>query len=199
MEDEHDRAAVQAYQDLKESIDIESARPGWDSGPVLRVYKKRLLAVREKIVAMIDGLKNRKREDAIVDKVQVSHEGCSLVYIALFQLDGCDMVRWEVTIKSLARCISGRPVYRSEADVRKYISNRSKVDQDAYVSMWVSDQILNNQNMCLIGKDIFGCEVLTLPAEAIVHANIVEFVHSNQYHYQLVNNRLSLKSTDRKL
>ena len=101
------------------------------------------------------------------------------------------MIRWEVTLRSLSTQVLGRPVYLSEDEVVEMIKIRDKGVQDAYVSLWVSEELLQERFQKLGLTDSLGRKVYSL-GSVQVSPERVEFVHANAMRYRVVKGRLVL-------
>ena len=186
------KKVIELYEGLKSSIDLKASLDGWDSGPVMRMYRKRLASVRADVTEMLARLKSGLRQVEVKDKFEKNREGCQKVYIALHQSCGLDMVRWEVGIKALPGSLVGKRVFEDEASVREYISGRAKLSQDGYVIAWVSNDSLNSARQL---ADSSGHELILMDG-AISNEDIISFVHANHASYNVIAGRLFVAKQD---
>lgn len=180
------KKVIELYEELKSAIDLKASLDGWDSGPVMRMYRRRLSSVRSSVSQMLSRLKSDCRQVEVKDKFIADREGFQKVYISLHQSDGLDMVRWEVAIKILPSSLVGKRVFEDEASVREYISERGKSSQDGYVVAWVSADSLSAAKQLSKSSD----HELVLMDGAISHKDVVFFVHANHATYNVIAGRL---------
>lgn len=113
-----------------------------------------------------------------------------LVYISLYQSNGDDLKQWQQLLLSLVNTSVGRPIYLKESHVRKFVTTRTNLINEAYAIIAVPKTAIltlsDDQKM----TDSFGHERLALRTNAIQLSNIVRFIHANRYHYTWEDGRL---------
>ncbi len=177
---------IKLYEDVKSALDLKMALDVWDSGPVMRLYRKRVARCRTDVANMLLKLKDRERHVEVKEKFVNEREGYQKVYIPLFQVEGRDMVRWEVVIKSLSTSLVGRAVFEDESAVEKYIRERDKGTQDGYVIAWVSTEEVNKSKAMSTG----GHTGIALSDHGFKQEDSLQFVHANSAVYDLRGGRL---------
>ena len=175
------KALVKIFDELLEKGD-------WHSTLFLKVSGQRILKLREKAQALLDGA---LQDSAPLEEV-FDTTGYILVYVSLFHMGGGSPKDWQGRLKSLSGYAVSRPIYEKEEHVQAVIRNKDSPENEAYVAVWIKeDQVLSRTGE-RAKKDSFGHPLLVLRSEALKNARIEFFVHQGTI-YTYDGSRLFLK------
>ena len=94
------------------------------------------------------------------------------------------MRSWERIIANLPHQIIARPIYADETDVKSIIKTKDNKNNEAYVSIYVSQNDILTLDADKVPVDKLGKQLLTLKNTAIKLDNIHFFCYqSNLYQY----------------
>lgn len=111
--------------------------------------------------------------------------GSAEIYISLYQTSGQNLKKWESLLSSINNYSSGRPIYRTEEDMKSFLRPKENQQNDGYAVVYVnaSDILKPPANKPLLDKS--GRELLIVKEGTIRSQNIVRFVHmTGQYRFE---------------
>ncbi|MAH61228.1 MAG: hypothetical protein CMF42_02950 [Legionellales bacterium] len=172
------------YQDLLKLKD----RKGWQMSNVMKVYYKRYLKVLEKSRELYEAGQEYISQKVDV-KVMKNRPGYTKLYVVLYQVEGDNLLRWEIVLKSISTVSSGRPVFDDEAAARQATTTNAN-PKTGYVAIWVDDMNIIQQPDEMALKDMNGNKIITIKQNALSTSNILYFVHGLNVTYDYTNNKL---------
>lgn len=154
-------------------------RGPWNKSAFLRVLGK-------KIQKSYDDLAERagRAEQAKVHKTteqkktQEPSETQQEIFVALYASDGGNLESWEKILMNLPRQAISRPVYAEKKAIQNAFKERRNHLNEAYVVIYVMRDAILPTASDKTPKDRFGTELLTLKNKALLHENIIRFVHA---------------------
>lgn len=154
----------------------------YESSLFLRNTVKPLKQMREEalsVLALLD-----EQDEIEKHFTPVLKEDMVPVYVLVFQQQGHNLAKWAQLLRGLSQYVLGRPIYATEADVRKVIRTKMTEDQEGYVKVAIDKAILEKCALMAPRKDRYGNTLLSLPAGTVSSHNILEFVQGKKcYHF----------------
>lgn len=173
------------------TVDNMLAAGDWDSSLFLRNTIKPLRELREQALHAQSELLRGQGLEEIGERSLEENE--IKVYVSLYQAEGHDMQKWEGQIRSIHAYMAGRPIYKSEEEVKTVIRQKLLQISEAYaVAVIDKSKILANE-FSMKKVDRQGFELMTIELGALSFANVIEFVHLGR-RYSFYNQRLVLKN-----
>ncbi len=165
---------------------------GWTVSNVMKVYHKRFLKVLDAAKKVYELGQEYLSSKVDIKSIQ-DRPGYKKLYVVLFQVDGSNMLRWEVLLKSIKSITSGRPIFEEE-EAARVASTRTGNSKTGYVSIWVNEMNIIDTPATLALKDVNGYKIVTLRQNSLNPANIIYFVHGTDVIYDYVNYKLIRKN-----
>ena len=157
----------------------------WEESNFLRVIGKNLREIREKFFTQLNSIQETKGGSKNVANRIALRTGQQEVFIALYSTDGSNMHSWERILVNLPRQMISRPIYAEEKDVKDIIKTKENKINEAYVSIYVSQNDLLVTSPDKTPLDKLGKPLLSLKDKALNLENIHCFVHmSGSYKFQ---------------
>jgi len=156
----------------------------WQDSLFLQATEKKIRDLRTKITADPQLLQILGEDSAHSPQTHSVAGNILQVYIALYQADGSNFVKWAQVLTAIAALSISRPIYKNERDIKACMRAIEKKQNHAYVAIAIKpDDILSNMNSP--PRDKNGYELLMVQERAILAENILEFVHvSGRYTFE---------------
>ena len=170
---------------LLASMEQLSGHAAWDASFVLRQKK---LVFEQQVQALKDQIGQITANVTGVDNLDwpVCPEGMVSVFVSLYQMNGINLLGWEIALSSLTSGVVNRPVYKNEADVKQWVVSRGSTITEAYVEVFIDKSMILDRET----KDKLGADLLSLKQGAILLDHIIKFVHYNEVCYQVKAGKL---------
>lgn len=182
----HSEQEIKAALAIKKILDDGIENGPWQANLFLKGVKKKLEELCDQFAKEvgIDQLKHEALNDSLATNVSTAE-----IYISLYQSQGSNIHKWQEVITSLVRYSMGRPIYKSEEDVRAATHLSDRNPNNAYVVLKVNSDAILPDSLEQPRFDREGRKLIGLREGAITLRNIVCLVHSTG-HYKLVGNYL---------
>ena len=157
----------------------------WEASNFLRVIGKNLREIRDGFVNQLHaaGQEKSKNMPHLANRIAL-RSGQQEIFISLYSSDGENLQSWERILGSLPTQMISRPIYVNEEDVKALIRTKEHKINEAYVSIYISQNDILTLPPDKIPLDRLGKPLLTLKAKSIRLENINRFVHkTGTYHY----------------
>ena len=118
--------------------------------------------------------------------------GESLVYIALYQSNGKDLMRWQVSMHAIESCSFGRPIYESEDQVKQLITSNGAKDSDGYVEVVVPEDGIIRSSPGRNMVDKLDQPIVNIKPGILCPERIRVFTHHNDIRYIYQSGKLLL-------
>lgn len=187
-----DNTTIEVNKKLIAMLDGLLGGCNWESSLFLKTASKKFLALRMEAEQL---LLASTAPDVTQKAVMQVKEGHAKVFISMYQMEGNNLQKWYVTLKSLDEYSISRPVYREEEHIRAMVRAKPDAQREAYVAIFVKNENIINLPPGRIATDKLGNELLTLKTGAVKLDNIIEFVHGEQ-RYQINETGLVLKTEE---
>lgn len=183
---------VKKCLDILKALDEAIAQGPWENSLFFRGVGKKLCDARERFIADLEleeVIRAAATPESSTPTQPVLDPKFTEAYIALYQAEGNNIVKWEGMLSSLAGLSVSRPAYQNEEDIMAMIRGKAYKINDAYVAVRVLKDYILKPTDDTPPVDRFGRALLTLREGAIRGENIVRFMHvSGQYKF--VNGKL---------
>ncbi len=184
-----EKEALELTEAIITTIDNIIAAGDWEDSLFLRSNIKPLRQLKEEVLQTRKTLLEQQGMMEI-QPYQVTEDEVK-VYISLYQADGDNLPGWEAQLASIDCYMAGRPVYKSEADIKKAIRQKLLQTSEAYAVVVIKQSQLIENRFEAVKTDRYGHELVTLEAGIVDADKVIEFVHLGRlYHYR--KNRLVL-------
>ncbi|MAJ82513.1 MAG: hypothetical protein CMF41_06320 [Legionellales bacterium] len=174
----------QVYKDLLKLKD----RKGWEMSNVMKVYYKRYLNVLNASRELYEAGQEYIEQKTDI-RAMVTRPGYTKLFVVLYQVEGDNMLRWEIVLKSISTVSSGRPIFQDESAARQATTSTAN-PKTGYVAIWVDDLTIIQQPENSSLKDMHGNKIITIKNNALNSKNIIYFVHGMNVTYDYINNKL---------
>lgn len=173
-----DELSEQQTGAILKALDDAIAEGPWDDSNFLRVIGKNLREIRESFSSEIntDGKEKAKVASHLANRVAL-RSGQQEIFIALYSSNGNNLQTWEKILMNLPRQMISRPIYADEEDVEALIRTKVNKNNEAYVSMYISQTDILSLPVDKISMDKLGKPLLTLKDKSLSLDNIHYFVH----------------------
>lgn len=160
-------------------------RGPWNNSAFLRVLGKKIQKSHDDLAERAGRAKQAEgHQTTEYIKPQALSETQQEVFIALYSSDGGKLESWEKILMNLPRQAISRPIYAEKKAIQKVFKERRNHLNEAYVSIYISRDLILPTPIEKTPKDRFGNELLTLKNKAFELDNIMRFVHaSGEYKY----------------
>lgn len=172
-----------AKRELIQILDQVLAEGIWKGSLFLEAAGKRIQDLRTRLVTDFQ-LEDEMTAAAIKEPLSqyTIPANYTLVYVAVYQAAGANIKKWEVLLNSLENYLSGRPIYKNEADVKAFIRAKENQQNDGYIEVAVETKDILNAAASKPLLDRAGRELLMVKDHAIKSNNILRFMHiSGEY------------------
>jgi intracellular multiplication protein IcmQ len=169
-------------------------KDAWQSSNFLKMLNKNLREARDHFIEQVNGSNEVKTKisSTLANRVAL-RAGQQEVYVSLYSIDGGNLQSWERILHNLPHQMISRPIYADESYIKSMISNKENKNNEAYVSIYISQADLLPMQVEKVPMDKLGQPMLMLKDNALKLQNINLFVHqSGIYHYE--NGRLTKKT-----
>ena len=146
----------------------------WEHTTVSRVFRK-------KFKQWLADLTESNNKHADNESLKTDHD--LTVYVALHAHEGHDLKVWQGVLKAFPDCGQGRPVYASEAQVRRSVERKKDPSLEGYAVLRVATRHVLKMPVDKVNYDAWGQPLLVLRPEAIKQGEVTHFVHANQKSY----------------
>ncbi len=180
-----DELSEQQTEAILKALDDAIEHGPWDESNFLRVIGKNLREIRDAFAnqLLLPGQEKSKIVSHLANRIAL-RSGQQEIFIALYSSDGANLQSWERILMNLPKQIISRPVYASEEDVKAFIKTKENKNNEAYVSMYISQVDILQMSVDKTPIDKLGKPLLTLKDKSLSLDNINHFVHiSGAYQY----------------
>jgi hypothetical protein len=184
-ESETNKEELDQLKALLASMEQLSSHTAWDASFVLRQKK---LVFEQQLQALKDQIEQITAISTGADNYQwpVCPEGMVTVFVSLYQMNGANLLGWEIALSSLTSGVVNRPVYKKEADVKQWVESRGCANTEAYVEVFIGKSMILDRE----AKDNLGADLVSLKQGAILLDHIIKFVHYNEVCFQVKAGKL---------
>ncbi len=185
-----DELSEQQTDAILKALDDAIEHGPWDESNFLRVIGKNLREIRDGFANQLHdpGYEKSKIASHLANRVAL-RSGQQEIFIALYSSNGTNMQSWERILMNLPKQMISRPIYDNEEDLRAIIKTKENKNNEAYVSMYVSQSDILMLTADKTPVDKLGKSLLTLKDKSLSLDNINRFVHISGT-YQYVQGRL---------
>ena len=188
-----DALSKQQIDAILKALDEAIEQGPWENSNFLRVIGKNLREIRDKFVSQMDSANQKSKGNTHVANRIALRSGQQEVFVGLYSSDGINIHSWERIIINLPKQMISRPIYAEEKDVKEFIKKKENKINEAYVSIYVSQNDILPLSSEKTPLDKLGKPLLSLKDKALNLENINHFVHQTGI-YKYSHGRL-LKST----
>lgn len=174
--------------EIKKILDTGIKEGPWQANLFLKGIKKKLEELRDQFEIEV-GLDQLKSEDINGSLSANLDNSATDVYISLYQSQGSNIHKWQDVIVSLVRYSMGRPIYKSEDDVKAATRLTDRNPNNAYVVIKVNSDAILLDSLEQPRFDREGRKLIMLRQGAITLRNVVRLVHTTGQ-YKFVGNFL---------
>ncbi len=164
-------------QKIIATVDRILAAGDWETSLFLRNLIKPIKQIREDAVVLLEqnsGAQQLPVTDELTDAQM--H-----VYVSLFQIEGSDLKKWHLQLKSIECNLVGRPIYAEKKFVEESIRSKMDVVNEAYIKVVVDKDLIRQPSVFEKRKfDKNNNPLLMLEQGSILYHDIIEFVHNEQ-------------------
>ena len=185
-----DELSEQQTDAILKALDDAIGQGPWDESNFLRVIGKNLREIRDGFANQLHAPVHEKLKIAshLANRVAL-RSGQQEIFIALYSSNGTNIQSWERILMNLPKQMISRPVYDNEDDIRALIKTKENKDNEAYVSMYISQSDILAISADKTPIDKRGKRLLTLKDKSLSLDNINRFVHTSGI-YQYTQGRL---------
>lgn len=173
----------QKAEALLKALDDGLNSGSWNETNFIGIIGKKLRAIRDDLAAQLKDASGDEASEATSRRLAMQST-LKEVYIGLYSLEGVSLQSWERIIANLPRQIVSRPVYANEEDIIAIIKTKERKINEAYASIFVSQDDILSMSADKVPIDKLGKPMLVLKDNAINIENINFFVHlSGKYRF----------------
>lgn len=175
-----DRLTEQQTNKIIEALDDAIANGPWEASNFLRAIGNNLREIRETFVNDADSAGQEKAKMAahLANRVAL-RAGQQEIFIALYSSEGNNLQSWERILVNLPKQIISRPIYANEDDLKELIRSKERKVNEAYVSIYISQNDILQPTSDRIPVDKLGKPLLSLKNKSLNLDNINRFVHQS--------------------
>lgn len=183
---------VKQRQQIIENLDVLIENKGWEESLALKVIQGRIVAYRDSLQDEIVEYQESHQDicTATQEKKEKMAEDDVAVYVCLYRSFGDNIPKWEQTLAILTGNVLGRPVYRSEEEADKFISDKVNREPEAYIEVWIKKNMILELPPQRKMSDKFGSELLSLKQGAVSPDKIKYFTSGVGGKYRYVKGKL---------
>ena len=185
-----DELSEQQTESILKALDDAIEHGPWDESNFLRVIGKNLREIRDVFAnqLLLPGQEKSKIVSHLANRIAL-RSGQQEIFIALYSSDGTNLQSWERILMNLPKQMISRPVYASEDDINAIIRTKENKNNEAYVSMYISQNDILQISADRTPVDKLGKPLLSLKDKSLSLDNINRFVHASGI-YQYSQGRL---------
>ena len=187
---------VKQRKQIIENLDVLIENKEWEESLALKVVQGRIIAYRDSLQEEIDEFNANSDEicDVTNEKMPELGENQVAVFICLYRSFGDNIALWEQTLGIFSGNALGRPIYRSQSEADKFISDKINREPEAYLEAWINKDMILDMPGHRKMTDKFGSELLSLKHGAITKDSVKYFTSGLGNKYSFVNGKLILIS-----
>ena len=181
-----DELTEQQTDDILMALDEAIENGPWDESNFLRVIGKDLREIRDGFVEQLNapGQEKSRLASHLANRIALRC-GQQEIFIALYSFDGSNIQSWERILMNLPKQMISRPIYANEEDVKAIIKTKENKNNEAYVSMYISQNDILALSPDKTPLDKLGKSLLSLKDKSLSLDNINFFVHqTGTYQYK---------------
>lgn len=166
----------------------------WDNSFLLKKQRDKLSSLLLDYENALQGLKTDSMESGGRPKITLAEPevGNTLIYIALYQANGNDIMRWQVSMHAIESCSFGRPIYETEDAVKQLITANGAKDSDGYVEVEVPEESIIRSSPGRVMEDKLNQPIINIKPGVLNPDRIRAFTHHNDTKYFYQNGKLLL-------
>lgn len=174
-----DELSEQQTDAILKALDEAIGAGPWDESNFLRVIGKNLREIREGFANKLNAPELEKSRIAahLANRIAL-RSGQQEIFVALYSSDGANLQSWERILVNLPKQMISRPIYANEEDIQAIIKTKTNKNNEAYVSMYISQSDILELSPDRTPKDRLGKPLLTLKDKSLSLDNINRFVHT---------------------
>ena len=175
-----DELSEQQTDAILKALDEAIEKGPWEESNFLRVIGKNLREIRDGFAKQITdpNVEKAKITSHLANRIAL-RTGQQEIFVSLYSSDGSNVQSWERILMNLPRQMISRPIYADEEDVKALIRTKENKNNEAYVSMYVSQSDILALPADKVPLDKLGKPLLTLKDKALTLDNINRFVHKS--------------------
>ena len=180
-----DELSEQQTDAILKALDDAIEQGPWDESNFLRVIGKNLREIRDGFANQlhVPGQEKLKIASHLANRIAL-RSGQQEIFVALYSSNGTNIQAWERILMNLPKQMISRPIYDNEEDVKALIKTKENKNNEAYVSMYVSQSDILAISADKVTVDKLGKSLLTLKDKSLSLDNINRLVHaSGSYQY----------------
>ena len=183
---------VKQRKQIIENLDILIENKGWEEALALKVIQGRIVAYRDSLHDEIEEYNKDNRDTCVVtnEKKPSIPDDETAVYICLYRSFGFNLQKWEQTLAVFSGNALGRPVYKTEEEAKKFISDKINREPEAYIQVWIKKNAILELPPHRKMTDKFGSEILSLRQGAVSPSQIKKFTSGSGEKFSYVNGKL---------
>lgn len=170
---------------ILKALDEAIEQGPWDESNFLRVIGKNLRAIRDDFSNHLNAPMQEKSKIAthLANRIAL-RSGQQEIFIALYSSDGTNIQSWERILMNLPKQMISRPIYANEDDIKAMIRTKENKNNEAYVSMYISQADILQLSVDKTPVDKLGKPLLTLKDKSLTLDNVNRFMHvTGEYQY----------------
>ena len=185
-----DELSEQQTDAILKALDDAITEGPWDESNFLRVIGKNLREIREDFSNHLNATGHEKSKMAshLANRVAL-RTGQQEIFVALYSSNWTNMQSWERILMNLPKQMISRPIYDNEEDIKALIKTKENKQNEAYVSMYISQGDILKLSPDKTPVDKLGKSLLTLKDKSLTLDNINRFVHVSGI-YQYIQGRI---------
>lgn len=170
----------------------------WDKSFLLKKQKDKLSSLLLDYENALQDLKTNSLEAGGRPKITLAEPetGNTLIYIALYQANGNDIMRWQVSMHAIESCSFGRPIYETEEAVKQLITANGAKDTDGYVEVEVPEESIIRSSPGRVMEDKLNQPIINIKPGILNPERIRAFMHHNDTKYFYQNGKLLLDTNE---
>lgn len=164
----------------------------WQDSLFLKAAEKEIRELRTRIISD-PRLKDFSGEPLQTPSQTIQNSANVPVYVALYQADGTNFVKWAQVLSALPALSISRPIYKNESDIKTCMRAIEKKQNHGYAIVMVEPKDILSQPGNS-PKDRNGFELLIIKEKSIKLENIASFIHVTG-NYSFVNGQLTYQGS----
>ena len=193
----NDNEFFEKAETAREELNKLLKNSAWDKSFLLKKQKDKLLNLLSSYDNALQNLKTDTLQETRGPSVTLEEveEGDALIYIALYQANGNDITRWQISMHAIESCSFGRPIYESEECVKQLISSNGSngaKDSDGYVEVIVPENSIIRSSPGRSMLDKLDQPIVNIRPGVLSPERIRRFTHHNDIRYFYSNGQLLL-------
>lgn len=180
----NDNLTKEQVNEILQALDEVIEQGPWDDSNFLKVMGQNLRNMRDEFIQKSESSRQQLSDNDkhIAHQLALRH-GRRKIYIGLYSSEGRNMLSWERIVANLPRQMISRPIYADEQDIQEMIKTKENKFNEAYVSVYISEQDILPLSADKLPVDKLGKSMLMLKDNTVNLDNVESFVHqSGSYH-----------------